>query len=77
MINKLLGKFYELITIFCENFYTAQKTQKKTNYKNIKPRNYAFNNKDYINSKYIKIKPNKKIEAKFFELFKILNLVGK
>ena len=37
--------------------------------KDVKPKIYVFNNKIWLNSKYIKIKQNEKLKAKFFRLF--------
>ena len=35
------------------------------------------NKKNWLNSKYIKIKKNKKLENKFFGLFRVLYLIDK
>ena len=43
----------------------------------MKLRSYAPEEKVWLNSKYIKTKQNLKLEAKFFNLFQILHLVGK
>ena len=40
-------------------------------------KSYAPNDKIWLNSKYIKTKQNCKLEAKFFEPFRFLHLVGK
>ena len=37
---------------------------------------YVFGNKIWLNSKYIKIKWNCKLEAKFFKLFQVRDPVG-
>ena len=60
-----------------KNLYHTQKLLKRANNKDIKPRNYAFSNKIWLNSKYIKIKQNQKLEAKFFDLFQVLFSIGK
>ena len=54
---------------------SASKTS--TTHKNIKPQNYALGNKVWLSSKHLKIKQNCKLEAKFFNLFQVLNLRGK
>ena len=43
----------------------------------MKPQSYAPGEKIWLNSKYIKTKQNRKLEAKFFGPFQILYLVGK
>ena len=60
-----------------KNLYHSQKFQKRAYNKEIKPRSYASSNKVWLNSKYIKTKRNQKLEAKFFESFQVLCLVGK
>ena len=75
--NKLSAELQKLMTICQENFYHAQKLQKQAHDKGVKPRNYAFNIKVWLNSKYIKTKQNRKLEAKFFGPFQVLHLVDK
>ena len=60
-----------------QNLLYAQKLQKKAYDKGMKPTNYALGEKVWLNSKYIKIKQNWKLEAKFFGLFQILHPVRK
>ena len=43
----------------------------------MKPKSYALGDKVWLNSKYIKIKQNRKLEAKFFGPFQVLHPVGK
>ena len=43
----------------------------------MKPNSYASGDKVWLNNKYIKTKQNRKLEAKFFEPFQVLYLVGK
>ena len=43
----------------------------------IKPQSYASGKKVWLNSKYIKIKRKRTLEAKFFGPFRVLYLVGK
>ena len=43
----------------------------------MKPQSYAPGEKVWLNSKYIKTKQNRKLEAKFFGPFQILHPVGK
>lgn len=52
-----------------KNLYHAQKLQKQAYDKSIKPKTYAFDDKIWSNSKYIKTKQNEKLEVKFFGLF--------
>ena len=75
--NKLSAKLQDLMTVCQENLYYAQKLQKQAHDKGVKSRSYAFNDKVWLNSKYIKTKCNWKLEAKFFRPFQILHPVGK
>ena len=75
--NKLLAEFWELMTVCHKNLYHAQKLQKQANDKSVKPKSYAFSDKFCLNSKYIKTKQNRKLEAKFFGPFQLLHPVGK
>ena len=46
------------------------KSFKKQAYnKEVQPRSYAYGNKVWLNSKYIKTKQNRKLETKIFQLF--------
>lgn len=49
-----------------ENLHHAHKFKKQDHDKFVKPRNYTPNNKVWLNSKYLKIKQNWKLKAKFF-----------
>ena len=60
-----------------ENLYHAQKLQKRAHNKWVKPRSYVPNEKIWLNSKYINIKRNRKLGAKFFGPFRVLHPVGK
>ena len=60
-----------------ENLYHAHKFQKRAYDKGVKPRSYAPSDKVWLNSKYIKIKCNWKLESKFFRSFRVLHLIGK
>ena len=75
--DNLLAKLRELMTICQQNLYHAQKLQKRAHNKGVKPKSYAPGNKIWLNSKYIKIKQKRKLEAKFFGPFRVLHLIGK
>ena len=45
--------------------------------KSVKPRSYVSGDKVWLNSKYIKIKQNRKLEAKFFRPFRVLHPINK
>ena len=60
-----------------EELHHAQELQKRAHNKGVKPRNYAPGDKVWLNSKYIKTKCNRKLEAKFFRLFQVLHPVEK
>ena len=65
------------MTVCRENLHHAQELQKRAHDKGVKPRSYAPGDKVWLNSKYIKTKQNRKLEAKFFGPFQVLHLVGK
>ena len=75
--KELSSKLRDLMTVCWKNFYHAQKLQKQAHNKGVKPRNYAPSDKVWLNSKYIKTKQNRKLEAKFFGPFWVLHPVGK
>ena len=75
--DKLLAELRELINVCQKNLYHAQEFQKQAHNKGIKPKSYAPGDKVWLNSKYIKTKQNRKLEAKFFGLFQVLYPVGK
>ena len=54
--------------IICrENLHHAQELQKQAHDKGVKSRSYASDDKVWLNSKYIKTKRNRKLEAKFLD----------
>ena len=71
--DKLLALLIELMIVCQENLHHAQNLQKRAHNKGVKPRNYAPSEKIWLNSKYIKIKQNQKLEAKFFGPFRVLH----
>ena len=75
--DDLANDMRELMIVYWENLQHAQNLQKRAYDKNTKPRSYAFGDKVGLNSKYIKIKRNQKLEAKFFGLFWVLYPVWK
>ena len=75
--DEFLAKLRELMIICRENLHHAQELQKRAHNKGVKPWIYALGEKVWLNSKYIKIKCNRKLEAKFFGPFWVLHPVGK
>ncbi len=75
--DELATELQKLIAVCRENLQYAQELQKRYHDKYAKPRNYAPSEKVWLNSKYIKIKQNCKLEAKFFRSFRVLYLVRK
>ncbi len=65
------------MAIYKKNLQYIQELQKQYHDKHAKPKSYAISDKVWLNSKYIKIKQNCKLEAKFFGSFKVLHLVEK
>ena len=74
--DELTEKLRNLITAYRKNLQHAQELQKQAHNKGTKPRSYASSKKIWFNSKYIKTKYNRKLEAKFFGTFRVLHLVG-
>ena len=75
--DKLATQLRELTTICRESIQHAQELQKQYHDKHVKPRSYTPGEKVWLNSKYIKTKRNRKLEAKFFGPFRVLHPVGK
>ena len=75
--DKLSAELRELMIVCQENLYHAQELQKRAHDKGVKPQSYAPGEKVWLNSKYIKTKRNRKLEAKFFGPFRVLHPVGK
>ena len=62
---------------YCKKLKHTQNLQKQANDKVMKPKCYTPSNKVWLNSKFIKTKWNQKLEAKFFGLFQVLQLMSK
>ena len=75
--NELLADLRELMIVCQENLHHAQELQKRAHDKGVKARSYAPGEKVWLNSRYIKTKRNRKLEAKFFGPFRVLHPVGK
>ena len=69
LADKLLAELGELMIVWQENLHHAQEFQTRTHNQGVKPRSYAPGEKVWINSKYIRTKRNRKLEAKFFGQF--------
>ena len=67
--DKLSAELWKLMIVCWENLHHAQKLQKQVYDKRVKSQNSALGKKVWLNSKYIKTKYNRKLEAKFFGLF--------
>ena len=64
--------------IICrENLHNVQNLQKQAHDKSTKARSYAPSNKVWLNSKYIKTKQNRKLEAKFYGPFRVWHPMAK
>ena len=75
--KKLSSKLQKLITIYQQNFYHAQKFQKRANDKKVKLQSYALSDIIWLNSKHLKTIQNCKQKAKFCDLFQVLYPVSK
>ena len=56
-----------------QNLHHAQELQKQVHNKRVKPWSYAPGEKVWLNSKYLKTKQNRKLEAKFLVFFECYN----
>ena len=54
--NELYTELRKLVIVCYENFYYTEKLQKQAYNKGAKTENYAFSDKIWLNSKYIKSK---------------------
>ena len=75
--KELSSKLRELMIVCQQNLYHAQELQKQAHDKGVKPQSYYVGDKAWLNSKQLKTKRNRKLEAKFFDLFWVLYPVGK
>ena len=76
-MDELLAEVRELMIVCQKNLYNTQELQKQAHDKGVKLWSYALGKKVWLNSKYIKTKRNRKLEAKFFGPFQVLHLVKK
>ena len=67
--DQLATDLQTFMFIYRENLQHAQKLQKRYHNKHAKPKNYAPEDKVWLNSKYITTKQNCKLEFKFFRSF--------
>ena len=75
--EELSSELQELMTVCQQNLHHAQELQKRAHDKGVKPRSYAPGDKVWLSSKHLKTKRNRKLEAKFLGLFRVLHPVGK
>ncbi len=75
--NKLAKELKKLMEVCCQNFFHVKELQKRAHAKGVQSCSYTLSKKVWLNSKYIKIKRNKKLKNKFFELFWVLYIVEK
>ena len=77
LADKLSAELWGLRTFCQENLYYLQELQKQSHDKGVKLWSYAPSKKVWLNSKYMKTKRNRKLEAKFFGPFQVLYPIGK
>ena len=77
LADELSAELRELMIVCRKNLHYTQELQKQAHDKGVKPRSYVSGEKVWLNSKYIKTKCNRKLEAKFFGPFRVLHPVGK
>ena len=73
LADELSAELKELIIVCGKNLHHTQEIQKRAHDKGVKPWNYAPSEKVWLNSKYIKTKRYRKLEAKFFGPFRVLH----
>ena len=76
-VDKLSADLGELMIVCQKNFHHAQELQKRAHNKGMKSQSYAPGTKVWLKNKYIKTKYNRKLEAKFFGLFRVFHPIGK
>ena len=76
-VDKLSAELRKLMIVCCENLYYTQKLQKRAHNKGVKPKSFDLDDKKWLNSKYIKAKHYRKLEAKFFGPFQVLYPIEK
>ena len=67
--EELPSEFHELMIVCQQNLHHAQELQKRGHNKGVKPQSYLSDEKVWLNSKYLKTKQNRKLEAKFLGSF--------
>ena len=77
LADELSAELRELIIVCQENLHHAHELQKRAYDKGVKSWSYAPSKKIWLNSKYIKTKCKRKLEAKFFGPFRIFHPIGK
>ena len=75
--EELSSKLQNLMAVCQQNLHHAQELQKRAHDKGVKPRSYAPGDKVWLSSKHLRTKRNRKLEAKFLGLFRVLYPVGK
>ena len=75
--EELSSELQNLMAVCQQNLYHTQELQKQAHDKGAKPRNYAPGDKVWLNSKHLRTKRNRKLEAKFLGPFRVLHPVGK
>ena len=64
--EELSSKLRNLMAACQQNLYHVQELQKQAYDKSVKPQSYTLGDKLWLNSKHLKTKQNRKLEAKFF-----------
>ena len=77
LADEFLAELRKLMIVCRENLHYTWELQKRAHDNGVKPRSYTPGKKVWLNSKYIKVKHNQKLEAKFFELFRVFHFVRK
>lgn len=75
--DKLAAELKALMSVCRKNPHHTKEFQKWAHYKAVKPGSYAPDDKVWLDSKFVKTKFNRKLEAKLFSPFRGLHPVGK
>ena len=74
--DELTEKLRILMAIYRKKLQHIQELQKQSHNMETMSKSYVPNKKVWLNSKYIKTKRNRKLEAKFFRSFRVLHPVA-
>lgn len=75
--DKVATALHKPISVYRDNFQYVQEFEKRFHNQHIQLQSYTLGQKVWLNAKYIQTKQKRKLEAKVFEPFIVLNLARK